>query len=82
MQALRRGKSVEVEPRGLKAFVVFQHVDPEWNLTSLYCSVQRWRSAAASRSRMKSKAQSTTLKGPSLIIFAPALHALGRSRGG
>lgn len=26
---------MRVEPRGLKAFVVFQHVDPEWNLTSV-----------------------------------------------
>lgn len=45
-------------------FVVFQLVDPEWNLTSLSCSAQRWRSAVKSHSRMKLKAQSAALGGP------------------
>lgn len=38
----------------------------ESNLSLLFCSVQRWRSAVRSLSRMKLKALSTTLKGPSL----------------
>lgn len=36
LQVLLRGKdrASEFEPRGLNVFVVFQRVDPEWNLTS------------------------------------------------
>lgn len=51
VQALFRGINLEAEPRGLKVFIVFQHVDPEWNPTSL-CSVLLWRSVATSLSRL------------------------------
>lgn len=62
---------VEVEPRRLKVFVVFQHVDPEWNLTSLCRSEQLWRSASLSED---------LLKGPVRLLVIILL--VGRSLGG